>query len=319
MFDPNVGVWLQEDPIDFDAGDVNLHRYVRNNPINNVDPSGLTERSADGGITTVKTTSDEKSIQLANGATFGAATAEKFDNVKKAKVSAGVYIFYRGADFAKVQYLQAATFQVEATTNVYDFAKKCYNSETILFGGPIEHRHKGSTGAVIYPAIKKEFGKFPIDPDLPEVKIYQEKLVRDERPPYHIDVDSYKSPFYIESGGYGGDEKQQSERWMYDGPTIVVHAAEDIRDRLKASGKYGNASVAVTGTFFTFVLVNSRVEAYAKWKASGTAGFRGDTLTEEGEVSPTLIGVYAAKESDVKWIKDVLGQYPFGKYVESVK
>lgn len=41
MFDPSVGVWLQQDPIKFDAGDVNLHRYVTNNPLNHSDPSGL--------------------------------------------------------------------------------------------------------------------------------------------------------------------------------------------------------------------------------------------------------------------------------------
>ncbi|MGL4419168.1 MAG: RHS repeat-associated core domain-containing protein, partial [Gemmataceae bacterium] len=35
------GRWMQEDPIGFAAGDVNLHRYVGNNPTNASDPSGL--------------------------------------------------------------------------------------------------------------------------------------------------------------------------------------------------------------------------------------------------------------------------------------
>ncbi|MBX9627173.1 MAG: RHS repeat-associated core domain-containing protein, partial [Gemmataceae bacterium] len=41
MYDPNVGRWLQPDPIGFAGGDPNLYRYVGNSPTNFVDPSGL--------------------------------------------------------------------------------------------------------------------------------------------------------------------------------------------------------------------------------------------------------------------------------------
>ena len=40
-YDPTTGRFLQEDPIGFAGGDVNLYRYVRNSPINLADPSGL--------------------------------------------------------------------------------------------------------------------------------------------------------------------------------------------------------------------------------------------------------------------------------------
>ena len=40
-YDPRAGRFLTKDPIGFDGGDVNLYRYVRNNPINLIDPSGL--------------------------------------------------------------------------------------------------------------------------------------------------------------------------------------------------------------------------------------------------------------------------------------
>ena len=40
-YDPPTGGWLSEDPIGFGAGDMNLYRYAGNNPVNNVDPSGL--------------------------------------------------------------------------------------------------------------------------------------------------------------------------------------------------------------------------------------------------------------------------------------
>jgi hypothetical protein len=40
MYDPTVGQWISEDPIEFDAGDSNLRRYVGNSPTNFVDPDG---------------------------------------------------------------------------------------------------------------------------------------------------------------------------------------------------------------------------------------------------------------------------------------
>jgi RHS repeat-associated protein len=40
-YDPEVGRWLQRDPIGFAGGDSNLYGYVINDPINYVDPTGL--------------------------------------------------------------------------------------------------------------------------------------------------------------------------------------------------------------------------------------------------------------------------------------
>lgn len=40
-FTPNLGRWLQVDPVGFDAGDMNLYRMEGNNPTDAVDPSGL--------------------------------------------------------------------------------------------------------------------------------------------------------------------------------------------------------------------------------------------------------------------------------------
>ncbi len=39
-YSADLGRFLQLDPIDFDAGDVNLYRYVGNDPVNWVDPRG---------------------------------------------------------------------------------------------------------------------------------------------------------------------------------------------------------------------------------------------------------------------------------------
>jgi RHS repeat-associated protein len=40
-YDPDTARFLQEDPIWFEAGDLNVHRYVGNNPVNWVDPNGM--------------------------------------------------------------------------------------------------------------------------------------------------------------------------------------------------------------------------------------------------------------------------------------
>ena len=40
VYDPQTGRFLQQDPIGFAVGDANLYRYVFNNPVNLIDPSG---------------------------------------------------------------------------------------------------------------------------------------------------------------------------------------------------------------------------------------------------------------------------------------
>ncbi len=42
-FSPNLGRWLQQDPIGYAAGDSNLYRYEGNEPINFIDPTGTVE------------------------------------------------------------------------------------------------------------------------------------------------------------------------------------------------------------------------------------------------------------------------------------
>jgi RHS repeat-associated protein len=47
-YDPETGRFLQEDPLWFNAGDLNVYRYVGNNPVNAVDPSGMATASEYG-------------------------------------------------------------------------------------------------------------------------------------------------------------------------------------------------------------------------------------------------------------------------------
>jgi RHS repeat-associated protein len=41
VYSASLGRFMTKDPIGFNAGDVNLYRYVNNNPVNFTDPSGL--------------------------------------------------------------------------------------------------------------------------------------------------------------------------------------------------------------------------------------------------------------------------------------
>ena len=41
------GRWTQPDPTGYGAGDTNLYRYTENNPLNNIDPSGLLKKHTD--------------------------------------------------------------------------------------------------------------------------------------------------------------------------------------------------------------------------------------------------------------------------------
>lgn len=41
-YSPDLGRFLQTDPIRFEGGDVNIQGYVGNNPIDDIDPFGLT-------------------------------------------------------------------------------------------------------------------------------------------------------------------------------------------------------------------------------------------------------------------------------------
>lgn len=43
MYDPTVGRWLSLDPIGFEGNDTNLYRYVGNEPVTHIDPTGFVE------------------------------------------------------------------------------------------------------------------------------------------------------------------------------------------------------------------------------------------------------------------------------------
>lgn len=48
-FDPQTGRWTTKDPIRFDGGDLNIYRYVNNDPVDLIDPEGLINFADVGG------------------------------------------------------------------------------------------------------------------------------------------------------------------------------------------------------------------------------------------------------------------------------
>ncbi len=39
-YSPDLGRFMSQDPLEFDAGDLNLYRYIGNGPLNGTDPDG---------------------------------------------------------------------------------------------------------------------------------------------------------------------------------------------------------------------------------------------------------------------------------------
>lgn len=59
-YSPNLGRWLQEDPIEFAAGDNNFYRVEGNNPTNYTDPTGLESAAYVASYTTVRDNSADQ-------------------------------------------------------------------------------------------------------------------------------------------------------------------------------------------------------------------------------------------------------------------
>ena len=83
QYDPETGKFLQEDPIGFAGGDLNLQRYVGNNPLTYTDPSGLTALG--------RTASTKVGLLASSGkAALGVRLACLFGNISGVVETAGL-------------------------------------------------------------------------------------------------------------------------------------------------------------------------------------------------------------------------------------
>ncbi len=58
-YSPETGRWTAEDPIGFWSGDINFYAYCANDPVNYIDPSGLSKEGKDGLKKNTTTCSDK--------------------------------------------------------------------------------------------------------------------------------------------------------------------------------------------------------------------------------------------------------------------
>ncbi len=103
-YDPRTGRFSSEDPIGFNAGDPNFYAYVSNNPINSVDPYGLTQHGKKNLSTEGFTKqSDAKNVQKA------LQEAQKLKQLKRIKaLRALLKVIKRGGSMCLVGFMTDA-------------------------------------------------------------------------------------------------------------------------------------------------------------------------------------------------------------------
>nr|WP_301288457.1 RHS repeat-associated core domain-containing protein [Natronospira proteinivora] len=75
-YDPRNGRWTARDPVGFAGGDLNLYGYVLNDPINRIDPFGLSSLIYDdhvGVLTIISSSGESESYPAANNAQSSSA------------------------------------------------------------------------------------------------------------------------------------------------------------------------------------------------------------------------------------------------------
>ena len=98
-YDANTGRFINEDPSGFAGGDTNLFRYVGNDPLDRIDPSGLTAKWAGGAKGSVPAAGWGAYGLLASGASSPANT---FTGKSERGVPFGEFLITRSSSGAMV-------------------------------------------------------------------------------------------------------------------------------------------------------------------------------------------------------------------------
>ena len=102
-YDASVGRFIGEDPSGFDAGDVNLYRYVGNSPVDNVDPFGLVVKGVFDRRSGVLTLTDldtgvTVTVQAYSGAGRAINQPSRENDKNEGPIPAGRYQIFAGPD-----------------------------------------------------------------------------------------------------------------------------------------------------------------------------------------------------------------------------
>lgn len=82
-YQPTLGRFMQNDPVRFDAGDINLYRYCSNDPLNNVDPDGMIAF-----LTGLGSAAVDAAFQVTGGMMNGQSFTESVKSIDKSQVVA---------------------------------------------------------------------------------------------------------------------------------------------------------------------------------------------------------------------------------------
>lgn len=99
MFDPTVGRWIQVDPIGFEAEDMNLYRYVGNNPTNHRDPTGLIETDDNPNNPGIRALGNADKMLNAIVTKVVRAALRKYSDKKQMEVGIEMVFTHLGKDF----------------------------------------------------------------------------------------------------------------------------------------------------------------------------------------------------------------------------
>jgi RHS repeat-associated protein len=271
-----TGQWMQEDPLKFNAGDGDLYRYVANDPINDLDPSGEAAIAGDGPPVVKKRLppridSDEKyavgytakpasSVFVGTGTVTASAAADLV--VPGGTYGTGVYIDYEGDSASMVKFLQYTYTSVAWIDSGF---RAHYDNDITL-------KTSSAPG-----------GKTASSPDNPN---------------WMLDCLPGKGPYYgpFASAPQGPNA---TTAWMWDKPTTASAFASTacVQD-----GKKGWI-LAVT-TYKTLVVLNDKVIATVLW-----SDWAYDWLDLKGNEVPSGDGYYineVCAGMDPRWGLDLI-------------
>jgi RHS repeat-associated protein len=229
-----TGQWMQEDPIQFQAGDANVRRYAGNDPTNLIDPSGLEDGDApganrgrfriqNGGLDGWLSYSDKFVIENDYGFGFGFLGTQQ-----------GIRIDYNGTNHSTVEWLQFVRGEVWDSRN-------------------------GKDELVSVNSLQTTIGEFGFDSD-PDKRLWK------------VDSASNTTPFYGYSGESGYDWFFGDDTWMFDAPNVNVGALQNHVGQLLQDSKTGkNLDVTeswATLYFTTYLVSGNTVVGYVEWTST---------------------------------------------------
>lgn len=200
MYQPELGRFLQPDPLQFAAGDYNLYRYCHNDPVNKSDPTGLADDTW------------ERQMWLQGGSKLSSA-----ENLERKRLYANGYVTVAQISFAKPAGQSAPT--VNDFAGFYNAAKPTFDpiygkvlKEKTEFFSRIDKNDK--TGDRIVGRVTRGLGVGDYDDNVAKGRaerseINNEGLARGYRVEGYVLGHRYYDPMYM----YNDMKRAAQHKW----------------------------------------------------------------------------------------------------------